>query len=140
MKDRLENKTDRGIILWVMESGMQGLIAIFRPCSLQRCFLCFFPSVYLPFFFRKPLSLVFLSFDLPLLKKTSLTEVRHQMRSGDLPAYLSLNCLFNDIFSCSRCDFVRIQTIAQKFNLCVRQIDGRTDRRTHRFSEMRERI
>ena len=30
-------------------------------------------------------------------KRTSLTEFRHQMRSGDLPAYLSLNCPLNDI-------------------------------------------
>ena len=30
-----------------------------------------------------------------IVTKTSRTEVGQQMRSGDLPAYLSLNCLLN---------------------------------------------
>ena len=52
-------------------------------------------------------------------KRTSLTEFRHQMRSGDLLAYLYLNCLSNGIISCSRCYFVQIQPrnlISRKFN------------------------
>ena len=32
---------------------------------------------------------------------TNLTEFRHQMRSGDLLAYLSLNCPSSGIVSCS---------------------------------------
>ena len=35
------------------------------------------------------------------LGKTSLTEFRHQMRSGDLLAYVYLNCVCNGIISCS---------------------------------------
>ena len=64
--------------------------------------------------------------------KTSRTEFGQQMRSGDLPAYLSLNCFLNGIVSCSRCYFVRIQPISQKFNLCV--TDRPTDRRTDKAS------
>ena len=33
--------------------------------------------------------------------QTGLTEFRHQMRSGDLLAYLSLDCLSDGIISCS---------------------------------------
>ena len=54
------------------------------------------------------------------------------MRSGDLLSYLSMNCLLNGVLSCSRCYFVRIKSISQKFILCV--TDGRTsykDARTH---------
>ena len=62
------------------------------------------------------------------------------MRSGDLPAYLSLNRLLNGTVSCSRCYFVQIRPISQKFNSCVthQPTDGRTnlliefrDARTH---------
>ena len=65
--------------------------------------------------------------------ETSLTEFRHQIRSGDLLAYLYLNGLSNGIVSCSKCYFVLIQPgnlISQKFNSCVmdRPMDGRTDR------------
>ena len=62
------------------------------------------------------------------MKKTSRTEFGQQMRSGDLTAYLSLNCLSDGLVSCSRCYFVRIQLITEKFNSFV--TDGRTDRRT----------
>ena len=51
--------------------------------------------------------------------KTILTEFRHQMRSGDLPPYLSLNWFSNGIVSCSLCYFVRIQAICKKINSCV---------------------
>ena len=55
------------------------------------------------------------------------------MRSGDLLSYLSMNCLLNGVLSCSRCYFVRIQSISQKFNSCVtdRRTDGPTDGRTN---------
>ena len=54
------------------------------------------------------------------------------MRSGDLLAYLSLNRLLYGVLSCSRCYFVRIQSISQKFNSCVTDgpTDGPTDGRT----------
>ena len=54
------------------------------------------------------------------------------MRSGDLLAYLSLNCLFNGVVSCSWWYFVQIQFVSQKFNSLGtdRRTDGRTDRRT----------
>ena len=58
------------------------------------------------------------------------------MRSGELPAYLSLNQLLNGILSHSWCYSVQIWPISQKFNSCVtdgradRPTDGRTDRRT----------
>ena len=54
----------------------------------------------------------------------SVTEFRHQMRSGDLSAYLSLNRLLNSIVLCSWCYFVQIQPSSQKFNSCV--TNGRT--------------
>ena len=38
-------------------------------------------------------------------KVTSLTEFRHQVRSGDLLAYLSLNRPSSDIVSCFQCYF-----------------------------------
>ena len=60
--------------------------------------------------------------------RTSRTEFGQQMRSGDLPAYLSLNCLLNGIVSCSQCYFVQIQPISQKFYSCV--TDGPTDEPT----------
>ena len=56
--------------------------------------------------------------------RTSLTEFRHQMRSGVWLAYLSLNCLFNGIVWCFWCYLT----------------DGRTDGQTHPLVEMRERI
>ena len=37
---------------------------------------------------------------------TSLTEVRHQMRSSELAAYLSLKCLSNGKVTSSGCYFV----------------------------------
>ena len=54
--------------------------------------------------------------------KTSLTEVRHQMRSSKLPVYLSLNCLSNIymlpvLLSSNPAHFSEIQLIC----------DGRTD-------------
>ena len=74
--------------------------------------------------------------NLPIHKKTSLTEFRHQMRSGDLPAYLSLNCLFNGVVSCSWWYFVQIQFISQKFNSLGTdgRTDGRADGRTDRHT------
>ena len=71
------------------------------------------------------------------------------MISGELPAYSSLNCLFDDIVSCSWCFFVQIQPrdpISQKSNLFLidglsdAPTDGPTDGRTHPPTEMRERI
>ena len=64
--------------------------------------------------------------------RTSRTEFGQQMRSGDLPAYLSLNRFLNGIFTGSPCYFVRIQLIFRKFNSCVTDgpTDGRTDGRT----------
>ena len=58
------------------------------------------------------------------------------MLSSDLPAYLSLNCIFNGIVLCSWCCFVLIQPIFQKFNSFVTDVrkDRRTDRRTDTFS------
>ena len=50
------------------------------------------------------------------------------MRSGELPAYLSLSCLLNGIVSCSWCYFVQIQPISPKFNSC----DLRTDKPSYR--------
>ena len=55
------------------------------------------------------------------------------MRSGDLPTYLSLNRLLNDLVLCSWCYFVQIQSISQKFISCV--TDGWTDRRTDRQTD-----
>ena len=62
------------------------------------------------------------------------------MRSGELPAYLSLNCLCNGVISCSLCHFVQTQSISWEFNLCVTDrptdggmegcTDGRMDGRT----------
>ena len=68
-------------------------------------------------------------FDIP----RRFAEFRHQMRSGNLLAYLSLNHLSNVIVSYfwSMLHFVQIQPIqpiSRKFNLCV--TDGRTDGRT----------
>ena len=62
------------------------------------------------------------------------------MRSGNLPAYLSLNRLLNGIVSCSRCYFVQIQPISKKFNSSV--TDGPTDGRMdgHALIEMRSEI
>ena len=64
--------------------------------------------------------------------RTSQTEFGQQKRSGDLLAYLSLNRLLNGALLCSRCYFVRIQSISRKFNSCVTDgpTDGRTDGRT----------
>ena len=86
----------------------------------------------------------------PVTKQTSQTEFGQQMRSGDLPAYLSLNCVSNGIFVLSRWSFVQFRPNFQKFNLCVtyRRTDGRTDwrtdrrtdGRTHPLIEMREYI
>ena len=67
-------------------------------------------------------------------EEASLTEFRDQMRSGDPPLYLSLNCLLNDIVSCPCCYFAQIQPISEKFNSFV------TDGRTNPLIEMRERI
>ena len=63
------------------------------------------------------------------------------MRSGNLPAYLSLN----SFVSCSYCYFVQNlhgNPTAKKFDWLVtdRQTDGRTNGRTHPFIEMRKRI
>ena len=52
------------------------------------------------------------------------------MRSGELPAYLSLNQLLNGILSHSWCYSVQIWPISQKFNLCV--TDGPTDTPSYR--------
>ena len=67
-----------------------------------------------------------------IARETSRTEFGQQMRSGELPAYLSLNRLLNGILSYSWCYFVQIRPISQKFNLCVtdRRTDGPTDRPT----------
>ena len=60
------------------------------------------------------------------------SEFRHQMRSGDLLACVSLNCLLNRVVSCSWYYFAQIQPISQKFISCVtdRRTNGRTDGRT----------
>ena len=80
--------------------------------------------------------------------RTSLKEYRHKMRSGDLPAYLSLNGISNGslmllMLFCSilalisfqaalhhvpSAIFVSFQSKYQKFNSCV--TDGQTDQRT----------
>ena len=79
------------------------------------------------------------------IKRTSLTELRQQMSSGDLLAYLSLNRLFIDIVKCSLCYFVQNlprNHISQKLNSFVIDgptdgwTDGRTD--THSVIEMLE--
>ena len=65
-------------------------------------------------------------------RKTSRTEFGQQMRSGGMPAYLSLNRLSNGIVLCSCCYFVHIRPTSQKFNSCVTygRTDGPTDGRT----------
>ena len=90
--------------------------------------LLLIPSFILPLVFLLVLIFtksVWLVSDVPL---TSLTEFRHEMRSGDLLAYLSLNCPSSGIVSCSWCYFVLLLSkyqIFQKFNLCV--TDGRSN-------------
>ena len=64
--------------------------------------------------------------------ETSLAEARYQMHSGELLACLSLNCLFNNIVSYSRCYLVQIKPISQKINSCV--MDRRTNRQTDRHT------
>ena len=59
---------------------------------------------------------------------TSRTDFGQQMRSRELPAYLSLNRLFNGILSYFWCYFVQIRPNSQKFNSCV--TEGRTDGQT----------
>ena len=56
---------------------------------------------------------------------TSRTEFGQQMRSGELPVYLSLNCLFNGRDSRPWRYFVQVLRIYQKL-----VYDGRTDQRT----------
>ena len=70
--------------------------------------------------------------------ETSLTEFRHQMRSGDLLAYLSLNHHSNGTISCPWCYFVQIwsrKPFSQNFNSCV--TEQRTDRRTNQRRDWR---
>ena len=85
--------------------------------------------------------------------KTSLTEYRHKMRSGDLPAYLSLNgpskgsfmllMLFCWTLALTSTRWISIMFLVlvsfplkyQKFNSCV--TDGQTDGRTYHSIEMR---
>ena len=65
------------------------------------------------------------------INETSLKQLGQQMRSGDLPAYLSLKCQSKDKLPYSLiCSFVQIQP---------RVTDGSTDR-THPLIKMRERI
>ena len=65
--------------------------------------------------------------------KTSRTEFGQQMRSRELPAYLFLNCLSNDVILFKFSQFLRNSTH-------VWRTYGRTDGWTFPFTEMRERI
>ena len=73
-------------------------------------------------------------------KRTGLPEKLISYKQ-DIRCILSLKCLLNGIFSCSRCSLVQILLISQKFNSCVvfRQTDGRTDGRTKPLIELRVR-
>ena len=75
-----------------------------------------------------------------IIKETSTTELRHQMRSGDLPAYLSLNYLSNSIvhFPEVPClNLARKSHYSEIQRVCDKLTDGwtgtlsYTDARTH---------
>ena len=106
-------------------------LAFFLRWSSYIAFL-FFSTTFFFIFYHLKTEVVTLYRWTSFCAKTSRTEFGKQMRSGDLLSYLSMNCLLNGGISCSRCYFVRIQSISQKFNSCV--TDRRTDRRTDRHT------